>query len=202
MADPLAIPTELRFQSYQMQLINTVDSVSMLDRRVETADFGTPYWTLYAATKGLKRSEVDIADLFGMQAMRGGASFVAYDRFRCRPRAYTAPVLSPTFNFTITDQVTLVATNAPVSLNLNAGCLIEVYKTANVYSKSLHMVREDATGDTATIKITPPLHSSFTAENSKINVEKPSCVMQMLSFDLPKAWGARSATFTATEKFL
>lgn len=211
----LAFPA-LPFVEFDMRPINTRFGNTMLDRATETADFGTPYWRLYSARTGwLTDAQIDEADAFFTQASKGGNVFVCHDYSRPRPRAYGSSPLSGTkagggaFDGsavlqTVTSSTEIVVSGLPAAFAFNRGCLIEVNKSSTV--RSLHRVMADAAANgsgVATLSIDFPLNTSvFTAGNSTIQLEKPSCLMMVdPGWSVPKAWSAREASFSATEVF-
>ncbi|WP_425087766.1 hypothetical protein [Stappia sp.] len=211
----LAFP-DLPFVEFDMRQVNTRFGNTMLDRATETADFGTPYWRLYSARTGwLTDAQIDEADAFFTQASKGGNVFACHDPFRPRPRAYGSSPLSGTkagggaFDGsaeldTVTSSTEIVVSGLPAGFALNRGCLVEVNKSSTV--RSLHRVMADATANgsgVVTLTIDFPLDTGvFTAANSTIQFEKPSCLMMVdPGWSVPKAWSARVASFSATEVF-
>ncbi len=208
---------DLQFQQFDMRQVNTRLNNTMLGRKTETADFGTPYWRLYSAQSiHLEPDQIDEADAFFTEASKGGNVFVCHDAYRPRPRAYGDIPLSGTkagggaftgaaVLTTVTDSRTIVVSGLPASFALNRGCLIEVNKSSSV--RSLHRVMADATANgsgVVTLTIDFPLNTTvFTSGNSTIQLEKPSCLMMLdPGWSMPKAWSDRVASFSATEVFL
>ncbi|WP_420406907.1 hypothetical protein [Hoeflea sp.] len=211
----LALPA-LRFVEFDMQPVNARVRSAMLGRATESADFGTPYWRLNAAqTNALTDAEIDEADAFFTEASKGGNVFACHDYYRQRPRAYGSDPLSGVkagggaFDgsaelTTVTDSRTIVVSGLPDSFEVNRGCLVEVNKSSTV--RSLHMVMADATANgsgVVTLTIDFPLNTTvFTAANSTVQFEKPSCLMMLdEGWSLPKARGSRRASFSAVEVF-
>jgi hypothetical protein len=211
----LTLP-ELTFAEFDMRPVNTRVSNAMLGRSTETADFGTPYWRLYAAQAAeLTNSHIDDVSAFFAEASKGGNVFACHDYYRKRPRAYGSTPLSGTKagggSFTgsavldtVTDSRTIVVSGLPASFAVNRGCLVEINKSSTV--RSLHMAMADATANgsgVVTLTIDFPLNTTvFTAANSTIQFEKPSCLMLLdPGWSMPKAWGSRTASFSATEVF-
>jgi hypothetical protein len=211
----LAFP-DLPFAQFDMRQVNTRLTNAMLGRKTESADFGTPYWRLYAAqTPYLSDAQIDTADVFFTLASKGGNVFACHDYYRQRPRAYGQVPLSGTkagggsFNgaavlSSVTDSRTIVVSGLPAAFALNAGCLIEINKSSTV--RSLHRVMADATANgsgVVTLTIDFPLNTSvFTSANSTVQLEKPSCLMMLdIGWSVPKGWNERVASFTATEVF-
>ena len=206
----------LPFSEFDMRQVNTRASNTMLGRSTETADFGTPYWRLYAAqTIPLSPAEIDEADAFFTEASKGGNVFACYDYYRPRPRAYGDTPLSGTkagggsftgaaVLTTVTSSTEIVVSGLPASFAVNRGCLFEVNKDET--TRSLHRATADATANgsgVVTLNFDFPLNTTvFTAANSTIQFEKPSCLMMLdPGWSVPKAWGSRVASFSATEVF-
>lgn len=210
----LAFPA-LPFAEFDMRQVNTRSSNTMLGRATETADFGTPYWRLSAQSGYLTDEQIDEADAFFTEASKGGNVFACHDYYRQRPRAYGSTPLSGTkagggaFDGSavlddVTDSRTIVVSGLPAAFAVNRGCLFEVNKDET--TRSLHRVVADATANgsgVVTINFDSPLNTSvFTAANSTIQFEKPSCLMLLEpGWSMPKAWGSRRALFSATEAF-
>ncbi|MCY0146140.1 hypothetical protein OEG84_25050 [Hoeflea sp. G2-23] len=206
----------LSFEHFDMRQVNTRLNNTMLGRKTETADFGTPYWRVSAATGFLSDEKIDEADAFFTEASKGGNVFACYDYYRPRPRAYGDTPLGGTkaaggafdgsaILSTGTDSRTIVVSGLPDSFALNRGCLVEVNKSSSV--RSLHRVMADATANgsgVVTLTIDFPLDTTvFTSGNSTIQLEKPSCLMMLdPGWSMPKAWSDRVASFSATEVFL
>lgn len=212
-ATPLALPPGYRFGEWTLKMVHSRD-VSMLEgRRLESADFGTPYWTLTARTASMTIAKADAFESFLFQASRGGATFVCPDLYRKRPRAYGETPLSGTkaiggaFNGsatiqTITNSRQVTVAGLPAGFVLKAGDLIEFNASALV--RSLHMITANVTsggGGQAVVKFEPPLNTTVFTTSATAQFEMPSCVMMLTEYDMPKGAGAKVATFTATEAF-
>ena len=191
-ASPLEIPeTGIRYIEWDMELIRIRDSGYLESRMLETADFGTAYWRLSAGTDLLRSSAADTLDLFLNKASAGGQTFIAFDRYRKRPRAYGAlPIslikaLGGAFNgdaviSSIASSVSISLSGLPAAFVINAGCLVEIRKST--LARSLHIVTADVTssgGGTATIGLIPPLNTTVFTTSSTAHFEKPSCIMKL-----------------------
>ena len=219
-AAPISIPeTGIRYIDWDMELVRTRDASQFEGRRTETADFGSPFWRLSVGTDLLHSTYADALDLFLNLASAGGQTFIAYDRYRQRPRAYGQNPISTyglvkavggaAFNGdatiqTITNSRQATIAGLPNGFVINAASLIEFRKTS--LARSLHYVKQSVTsgaGGTAVVQFEPPLNTTvFTTGNSTAHFERPSCVMMLEGgWKLPKQRQQRRATFSATEAF-
>ena len=207
---------DLPFEKFEMRPIAPQDISPMEERGTESADYGTAYWVLDAAqTPKLTNEEVDVADTFFQQASPALTVFECHDIYRPRPRAYGGTPLggnrangSP-FDGTatlsqITDSLTINVSNLPAAFAINKSCLVEIRKSPTV--RSLHRVMSAAVANgsgVATLSIRHPLDTGvFTAANSIVVFEKPSCLMKLKpGWSLPKGRGGRRARFSAEEVF-
>lgn len=213
-ADPISLPSGIRFAEWTLKPVVTRD-VSMLEgRRMESADFGSNSWQLSAKTAALTFRQSDDIEDFLHRALRGGATFAAPDLFRPRPRAYGTTPLSGVkavgggaFNGdgtvqSITNSRQVTVAGLPNGFVINRGCLVEFRKS--LLCRSLHRVTTAVTsgaGGTAVLAIEGALDLGVFTTAATVHFEKPSCVMMLEDFDLPKAAGIRQATFSAREAF-
>lgn len=212
-AAPLTMPDGSRFAEWTMMLVHSRDVSILEGRRMESADFGTPYWKLTARTAAMTIAKADAFENFLFRASRGGATFVCPDFYRKRPRAYGETPLSGTkaiggaFNGdatvqAITNSRQVTVAGLPAGFILKAGDLIEFNKTALV--RSLHRIIADVTsggGGTAAVQFEPPLNTAIFTTAATVRFEMPSCVAMLTDYELPKGAGAKQASFTATEAF-
>lgn len=227
---PLSVPTGIRFGEWTLAMVHTRDASMLEGRRLETADFGTPYWSLTAKTQGMTISQADEFEDFLFRAMRPGATFVCPDLYRKRPRPYGEVPLTGTkalggaFNgdadvHSIQNSRQVTIEGLPANFLINRGALIEFRNSALV--RSLHRVTTAVQsmggyvlpgyvepgyvlpfGDgKAVVNFEPPLNTGVFTTSSTAHLEKPSCIMMLTGYDMPKAQGSRVASFTATEAF-
>lgn len=209
-ATPLTLPSFIDFTEFKMRIVDPKDTSMLEGRRTESASFSTAYWTVTEVrTNYLEPDQIDELEAFFFQAQRGGATFVCPDFFHLRPRFYGntpltfgVPVGSGTvFSLPTTRQATI--TGLLPSFVIKRGDLVEFRKST--LAKSLHKIVADVTagiGGTAVINFEPPLNTTvFNTANSVAVFERPSCVMMLTDWDIPRAHGQRYATFSAMEAF-
>lgn len=213
-ANPLALPSWLKFEEFKMRPVDTKVVSQLEGRFTETANFGTPYWALTEArTAYLTDAQIDDLEAFFHQAQRGGATFHCPDHFRLRPRAYGDVALSGTkagggaFNgdaviSAISNSRQVTISGLPSGFSINRGCLFEVRKT--LLARSLHRVTASVVANgsgVAVVAFESPLDTGIFTTAATAHFEKPGCVMMLSEWDMPRAYGGRKATFSATEVF-
>lgn len=207
---------DLPYEEFDLEPVNMREVSRMQGRDTETADFGTPYWRLKTArTPWLTNAEIDIAETFFHRALIGKTVFECHDIYRPRPSAYGGTPLSGSragggaFDGTatleeVTDSRTIVVSGLPAGFEINQSCHVEIRKSETV--RSLHRITAAATADAGgevTLSIAFALDTAvFTAANSTVNFERPSCLMLLSQgAGVPKARSNRRASFSATEIF-
>lgn len=207
----------LPFEDFDLVPVNTQEVSQLIDRGTETADFGTPYWHLKTArTPKLLRGEIDIAETFLQLASIGKTLFECHDIYRPRPSAYGGSPLSGVkagggaFDGTavleeVTDSRTIVVSGLPAGFAVNLSCHVEIRKSQT--ERSLHRVTAAAAADAGgevTLSIAFALDTGvFTAANSIVNFEKPSCLMRLdPGSSVPKSRNNQRTRFSAMEAFV
>lgn len=214
MPDPFSLPAGIGFVEYDLTPVRTKDVAMMEGRRSEEAESGTPYWTLAATTGDLTEERYDEFQAWLMDVSDGGGSFLAYDVFRPRPRAYGDQPLSGTragggaFDGTATlDAVTnarqVTVSGLPAGFIINRGCNIGFHRSSLV--RSLHIVTEDVAANgsgIAVVKFRYGLDPLFVPTGTTVDFEKPACVMTLdPGIATPKAWRSRRVSINAQEVF-
>lgn len=190
----------------------------MEGRRTEMQEVGTAWWQARYTPRFLEPRDFGRMDAFMMRAGDGGEVFAAYDPFRPRPirmdsgaplsgtKAGTSTAFdgSATLN-SITNSRVIVVGGLPAGFLFSAGDYLEVRRSTFV--RSLHRIMADVAASgagVATLSIKHGLDTQiFTAANSIIQLEKPSCLMQIDpgSYQGAKSWASRQPSFSATEVF-
>lgn len=187
----------------------------MEGRRTETVRQGTSWWVATWRTVYLTREDLGRMDAWARRA-KDGAVFRAHDPFRPRPLAEdTGQPLSGTragggaFDgtatlFDIADSRNVEVSGLPVGFKFSEGDYVEFRMSP--LTVSLHLVDQDATADAfghALLNIRYGLDTQHFTTAATVNLEKPSCLMQIDpgSYDSPKTQRTRQPGFSSQEVF-
>lgn len=209
MAALVSIPS-VDYVEFELKPVRMVDTVRMEGRVTESQESGFAYWRLkQAQTPNLKVSEIAQFEAFHMQVNAAGGCFLAYDHLRPRPLSAGATPLADGAGGkavldTITNSKQVNISGMPADFVLGVGDYVGFSESSLV--RSLHLLTQAVTvngSGLATLNFDYALDLQNFTTAAEVVFEKPSCVMQMNNdFSLPKAWGSRRASFSATEVFL
>lgn len=205
--NPVSLP-DVDFTVRSLRLANTKSVAQMRSRRTESAESGTPYWIGDFVAIAKTKAEDRLIDAFIGDMQRAGATFLAFDQFFCRPITYPREADYPGA-FVGTGTITTITNSRELDLGgfaagtvLKRGDRIEIYQSA--LKRSLHRITADVTADgsgDATVNIEPGLNTDVFADTDTFNVELPSCVMEMVEFEMPQNPGMRLYRFKGIEVF-
>lgn len=163
-------------------------------RFVDTKADPFPYWTATFDLVPLLEADYGRFLSFTMKARAGYGFFRGYDTGRPRPLAMnTGSVLSGTralgagaFDGTatidaITDSRNITISGLPADFIFTEGDKLEI--AASLESLSLHMIGEDAVANSSGVvdlNLNNPIDIQSFDTNSTVNLEKPSCLMQII----------------------
>jgi hypothetical protein len=211
MALPIYSIPAVPINSVDFRPVLPKDMNRMEGRFTEQRRFGTPYWTANFRVPWIE--DYGQIEAFFLRLDDGGV-FRAYDPERPRPRAHDnrAPLSGVkagggAFDGTadlnaITNATTLVVHGLPALFQLKQSDLVEIRETE--YIISLHKIDADVQANSSgevTITIRPGLDTQNFTTAAVVNFEKPSCLMQLLDWSMPKSQEDRSATFSGEETF-
>ncbi|PCI03435.1 MAG: hypothetical protein COB78_10785 [Hyphomicrobiales bacterium] len=215
MADPVNLPAGIGYENFDMGIIALKETSRMEGRRVESVAFGSSYWTASYGTPFLQEDQLANMDAWLLAAASAGTTFLAHDLYRPRPRLENngsplsgAKALGGVFDGTadltiITNSREVIIEGLPDGFQLSIGDYLEF--TMSPLIRSLHEIIEPVTANSsgqAIVKFRHGLDTQHFTIAADVQFEKSSCVMQVLGNPrVPKGWGARRASFEASEVF-
>lgn len=201
----LTLPLD-EWQEWDMRFVDPVFEARTEGRAVERVKIGSQgYWMLEAESRPIGPHETALfqrLDYF-VTAVSSGAVFTCPDYTRLRPAAYSAEIVTTGASGQIsvlTSAYQITVSGLDAGMVFNQGCLIEVLSSVHV--RSLHVVAADATANgsgVVTLTLENALSTTVFSVGNTVQVEAPSCLMQITDYSLPKRLGGRRLSFTAQE---
>jgi hypothetical protein len=215
MADPINLPTGIGYESFEITP-HVMQNVSRMDgRRVETAQFGTPWWSASFTTPFLGLDQCALMDGWLIQAAAVDVTFLVYDIFRPRPvdmdtgsplngtkHVGGGPFTGSCNIVSIPNSRTIEIDGLPTTFTFSVGDYIEIKKSNLI--RSLHRLDADvsASAGAATLTFRHGLDTGTFSASDSCELEKPSCVMQMDGLpSAPKGLVGKRVSFQAQEVF-
>ncbi|MEM1375869.1 MAG: hypothetical protein AAGG69_00625 [Pseudomonadota bacterium] len=147
---------------------------------------------------------MDAMELFA-QRCQVNSVFAADDKFRPRTRSVSSALTDGQGVIaTIVSSREITVTGLQANLILTEGSLVELRKPllADAHKRCLLRLREQATVDGAgavTLRLAHPLAEAVFSVADLVIVERPTTLMRVIDYQLPKPFGQRQFTMTAEE---
>lgn len=199
----------LVFEQCDLRAVPAIVTSSTERRVTERAVIGEELtWQLSATSAPISgRREAEMIDQLQVFAEFCSIKdvFAAFDLSQPRPRAYPSALSDGEgIISSISDQgKTVRVRNLQGGLILNRGCLIEFRRSDDPLVRSLHRVASDAVATAAgtieEVRLVSGVNTDVFGALDLAIVEKPSTLMQIDSFSLPRRYGSTVFTFSASE---